>query len=530
MSSKGFRQFSIMQYLNHPISGEKLIDEANIISAVSHKTVKKYAYILHDKDVKNEETDGHASYGIGDKIGEHYHIVIKCDNAVEIATIAKWFGVPENFVQVIRGANAYMDCVEYLTHEHPVQQAKQKHRYDNNEVRSNHDWRKELDLYQIRRAKKGASKLNTKEYYRNEVLYKGMTLRQVIDEDEDAYRTDFQTLEKMRLLYLQKFAELPKTRMNYYISGRGGVGKGLISRALARNMYPNLKNDDDVFFEIGAENACFEGYDGQPVIIWNDCRAIDLLTMLKGRGNVFNVFDTHPTRQRQNVKYSSIRLTNEVNIVNSVDSFREFLDGLAGEYTDKNGSRRQAEDKGQSYRRFPIIIPLREEDFDILVNKGVLEGSKEYLQFVEHCHIRGNLEQINRRLANYQVQKLTVESKVISPIISVHKDIYNSLSGINNSENLEDVLADFADYGTQDIDACQRDELQRQEQEEAKFIKEQEYEIQRILYATNQPDRNNAMVQAALKAEKAMRENAHAFYLNKDLHLPLSTFNGAYTY
>ena len=270
MASKGFRQFSIMQYVNHPVTGEKLFGEENVLSAVAHKTIKKYAYILHDKDVKNEETDGHASFQIGNKIGEHYHIAIKCDNAVEVSTIAKWFNVPENFVEIVSGANAYMDCVEYLTHEHPTQQEKGKFRYADNEVKSNHDWRKELDLYQIRRAKKSASKLNTREYYRHEVLYKGMTLRQVIDEDEDAYRTDFQTLEKMRLLYLQKFAPLPPVRMNYYISGRGGVGKGLLSRALARNMYPNLKNDDDVFFEVGAENVCFEGYDGQPVIIRKD--------------------------------------------------------------------------------------------------------------------------------------------------------------------------------------------------------------------------------------------------------------------
>lgn len=529
MASKGYRQYTIMQYVYHPVTGAKLFGEANIISGISHKTIKKYSYILHNKDVKTAETDGHATVKVGDKIGDHYHIVIKCENAVEISTIAKWFNVPENFVNIISGANAYIDCVEYLTHEHSVQQAKGKFRYADDEVKSNHDWRKELDLYQIRRAKRGASKYNKRDYYRNEVLYNGMTLRQVIDEDEDAYRNDFQTLDKVRLHYIQKFAKLPTTRLNYYISGRGGVGKGLLSRALARNMYPNLKNDDDIFFEVGAENACFEGYDGQPVIIWNDCRAVDLLSMLKGRGNVFNVFDTHPTSQRQNIKYGSIRLTNEVNIVNSVDSFTEFLDGLAGEYTDRNGVRRQAEDKGQSYRRFPIIIPLHEEDFDILVNKGVLDGTKEYMQFVEHCHIRGNLERINRRLAHYQEQKLALESRVVSPILNAHEDIHNSLSGNNNNEDVTDILKEFDDYGQQDIDACRRDELKKQEAEEARIIKEQEWEINSILHS-GRSNQDAKLIQDALKAEQALRENPHAFFLNKDLHLPVSSFNGVYIY
>lgn len=533
MASKGYRQFTIMQYIEHPVTGNRLIDENTIISAVAHKTIAKYAYVLHDKDFKFNEEDGHPSVTVGTPIPSHFHVAVKCKNAVEISTIARWFGVPENFVQIVRGANAYLDCVEYLTHENPTQQARQKHRYDDAEIKSNHDWRKELNLYQIRRAKRGASKYNQKGYYQNEVLYHGMTLRQVIDEDADAYRLDFQTLEKLRILHIQKFAAMPKNRMNYYVCGRGGVGKGLLSRALARNMYPSLKNDDDIFFELGAENVCFEGYDGQPVIIWNDCRAVDLLTILKGRGNVFNIFDTHPTSQRQNVKYSSIRLTNQVNIVNSVESFTDFLNGLAGEYTDKSGVRRQSEDKGQSYRRFPIIIPLHEEDFDILINKGVLEGSNAYTQYVQHCHIKGNLERINRRLSNYPEEKLALESKTVSPILAAHKDITDSLSGDNNNEDVTDILKEFINYGMQDIDACRRDELQQQAEEEARFIKQQEYEICRILHAgQGQPDRNDPSVQAALLAEKELRENPHQFYLNKNLHLPLLPrgLRGAYTW
>ena len=132
--------------------------------------------------------------------------------------------------------------------------------------------------------------------------------------------------------YISERAPMPKTRLNYYISGTGGIGKGLICRAIARSLYPSLKDDDDIFFEVGAQGVPFEGYDGQPVIIWNDRRAYDLLQELNGRGNVFNVFDTHPARGKQNIKYASVNLINEVNIVNSVQDYSEFLDGLAGEY------------------------------------------------------------------------------------------------------------------------------------------------------------------------------------------------------
>ena len=66
-------------------------------------------------------------------------------------------------------------------------------------------------------------------------------------------------------------------------------------------MYPQYENDEDIFFIVGSNGSALEGYDGQPVIIWDDKRAIDLLNVLGDRGNVFNVFDVHPVRQRQNI-------------------------------------------------------------------------------------------------------------------------------------------------------------------------------------------------------------------------------------
>ena len=527
MASKGHYQYSIMQYEDHPITGVHLFDESNILKGIAHKTIEKWSYIRHDKDTKSKKAvdndeypDDHPDIPVGQLIAPHWHISLKCKYAVEIHTISNWFGVPENFVRILHGANAYIEAVEYETHEHPTQQLLKKHRYDDSEVKSNHDWRKELDLYQARRAKKNASKLNTKDYYRNEVLYHGMTLREVCDENADAYRNDFPALQKYRLEYILKFAELPSSRINYYIDGRGGVGKGLLSRAIARNLFPDLKHDKDIFFEVGSDKVTFDGYDGQPVIIWHDFRAITLLQTLGSREAVFNVFDTHPVDNMEHIKFNYTRLINCVNIVNSVDPFYEFLDGLAGEYKDSKGNQRKAEDKGQSYRRFPIIIPLHEEDFDILLNKGVLEGTKEYQQYVEHRHIRGNLEQIRRRLSNYEDQIPSVESKVVSPIMQAHAEMVIGMRG-GSDESLEDILADFADFGTQDVEACKADERKKYE----RFITEQkqiaEYDVK---YLYTDPNR----LQRAQVALELIQNSPDEFYQRTDLHLKPSVFTGAY--
>ena len=522
MASKGHYQYSIQQRLVHPITGEHLFSEQNILNGIAHKTIEKWSYILHDKDIKSEEMeadDDHPDIPVGQLIDSHFHIALKCKNAVEIHTIAKWFGVPENFVRILHGANAYIEAVEYETHEHPTQQLLKKHRYDDSEVKSNHDWRKELDLYQARRQKKNASKLNTKDYYRNEVLYHGMTLRQVIEENADTYRDDMSMLQKYRLEYMLRFAELPSSRINYYIDGRGGVGKGLLCEAIARNLFPDLKYDDDIFFMVGGSNVALDGYDGQPVIIWDDVRSYNLLKMLGGRGNVFNIFDTHPKNRRDHIKFGYTRLINCINIVNSVEPFRDFLDGLAGEYKDRDNRLHEAEDKGQSYRRFPIIIPLHEEDFDILLNKGVLNGTREYQQYVEHRHIRGNMEQIHRRLNLYRNQIPVMESRVVSPIMQAHAQMVIGMQGTN--EPLEDVLADFASFGTQDVEACKADEREKFN----RFIEEQtkiaEYDI-RYLYTDAE------RFKRATTAQEMIKKNPESFFQREDLHLKPSAFMGAY--
>ena len=281
----------------------------------------------------------------------------------------------------------------------------------------------------------------------------GMTIRQVVDEDPIAYQNDYSTLDRFRFKYITERAPMPATRINYYVCGRGGVGKGLICRAIARSLYPDLKYDDDIFFEVGAKGAPFEGYDGQPVIIWHDRRAYDLLQELNGRGNVFNVFDTHPTRGRQNVKYSSVCLCNEVNIVNSVQPYEEFLDGLAGEYKDKNGDTMAVEDKGQSYRRFPFIIPLHEKDFDLLMNKGFYYGTQEYTQYISYRNIRGNMQRIAEVCGKNEELAKQIQAQTVKPVADKHHELLVKLE--HDTQDEDAIRKQFEDYGTMEKEPVQ---------------------------------------------------------------------------
>lgn len=441
------RIFNIMQYEVHPESGESLLKEKKIKEALSHRTIKRWAYVRHDKDVYSALDEEHdANHVQGEVKPPHWHICIEMgSNQVEVGVIAKWFGINDNYVNVAKGHGAFLDCVKYLTHEDTKQRELGKHRYDDAEIISNFDFRTELTKRDENKLKYGRD-LSERDQMRFEVLYNGKTLRQCKRENRLLYMDDMDRLKKMRLEYIGEMRP-PSLRINYYVQGRGGLGKGLICRALARNLFPQYEDDEDIFFEVGAKGAAFEGYDGQPVVIWNDRRAIDLLQELNGRGNVFNVFDTHPTKQKQNIKYGSINLCNTVNIVNSVQPYEEFLDGLAGEYKDKDGNLQEVEDKGQSYRRFPFMILLHEEDFDLMLNKGFMMNTSEFEEYITYSGIRGNMQRIVERCGS-ESNPLAREllGKAVRVITDKHNEVETKMT--QSSIDEDEVRREFETLGT----------------------------------------------------------------------------------
>lgn len=483
---KGFkmkkRVFNICQFFQNPRTGETLITDEGFeqIKTVlnKYKTLKKWAWIIHEDDVYTEEDEDNNvnrltkeyhnlhkkeamteeySLGLEEYIKankwvyagkpkpKHIHIVISTGTAaVDPVLISRWLGLPMNVIDYPYGTGAFLDCVEYLTHESEAEQAKGKHLYSDDCVVANFDWRAELTEKEKDRIRYGGYNLSTRDKFRYEVLYNGMTLKECAKLNRINYMEDIDRLRKYRIEYIRT-QQPPVTRINYYICGRGGLGKGLMSRAIARALFPNLKDDEDIFFIVGAGNSTFEGYDGQPVIIWDDFRASELLKTLGGRGNVFNVFDTHPTKQRQNVKFGSINLCNVVNIVNSVEPYLNFLNELAGEYVLPNGERLTAEDKGQAFRRFPLIIPLHEEDFDLLLNKGFLDNTAEFEEFYEYKHIRGNLQKVRVACGNNEEIARKIEMQTVKPIAEKHKEVLeSSIKEVNE----EDVLKQFQSNGT----------------------------------------------------------------------------------
>lgn len=91
-----FRLFSIILY-----EKSESYDTKKVLFNI--KSNKYYAYILHNKDTDNKNNFKK----------EHYHIIIKLDNATTIDALSKKLGLPSNFIENIRNERAY---IRYLIH------------------------------------------------------------------------------------------------------------------------------------------------------------------------------------------------------------------------------------------------------------------------------------------------------------------------------------------------------------------------------------------------------------------------------
>ena len=193
------------------------------------------------------------------------------------------------------------------------------------------------------------------------------------------------------------------------------------------------------------------------MIIWNDFRAHELLKCLGGKGNVFTVFDTFPSgRSRQNKKYGSTTLINSVNIVNSVQNFTEFLDTLVKndpKFNDDN--QNQSEDKGQSYRRFPIILDLKQDNFAIYVNTGVFGENGNYECFSLFSRLKGSMKTIAQKLNNNPKMRMKIENQTVQPVIQLYNQLINLLKGYQMTD--DEIMDEFKDYGSTDTCCCAAD-------------------------------------------------------------------------
>ena len=199
----------------------------------SKKTIKKWAYILHDKD----------------DTAPHYHIYLHFGTSgVDTKEVAGWFGLQESQVNRIKGRGT--DMLEYLIHANDSQQY--KHQYDPNEVIANFDF-----LSSIKNAKILGD--FEKYSYAQQLEY----VNSLPVGEKAAAHTK---LDKLWKLHCQCLVLKPDREIEVmFIQGKGGTGKTYYAKKLLTKMGYD-------YCVSSSSNDPFQDYMGQKAIILDDLR------------------------------------------------------------------------------------------------------------------------------------------------------------------------------------------------------------------------------------------------------------------
>ena len=210
----------------------------------SHKSIKLWAYILHDKD----------------ETRPHYHIYLNFGSASQdTAKVAKWFDIAENFISRIKGKKS--DALKYLTHSNESQKGKSQ--YSASDIVANFDVQVEIEMESVLGNFINYSYAQQIEYVHNLPLQ---------------YR-DKAFLKLDQLWKLECKYQSQKTCRNIqvvFITGDSGTGK----TTYAKQLCDSLGYDYAVS---SSNNDSFQDYQGQKAFIFDDLRdsAFSLTDLLK---------------------------------------------------------------------------------------------------------------------------------------------------------------------------------------------------------------------------------------------------------
>ena len=197
-------------------------------------TIKKWAYILHDKDPDTSP---------------HYHIYLNFGNSgVDSKLVAEWFGLQESQVSRVLGRTT--DMLQYLTHSNDTQ--KNKHQYSPSEVVANFDFETEIEKSKILGDFKKYSYAQQLEYVNS------------LPVSEKAQA--FSKLQKLWQLHCQCMVLKPDRHVEVmFVQGKGGTGKTYYAKKLLKSMGLD-------YCVSSSSNDPFQDYLGQKAIILDDLR------------------------------------------------------------------------------------------------------------------------------------------------------------------------------------------------------------------------------------------------------------------
>lgn len=259
------------------------------------QVIKDYAYILHDKDKKE---DGSAKEN-------HIHLMLRFNSAVPTSAIlSKLQGVCE--VQQLQKMHSWNSAIAYLTHANDLS----KHQYEEEDVKSNFDWQSDRD-----KALASKGRLDTIINGINDGVIREFNYTEHISMSEyTKYKRQIDTAFKYRLDRLEGANRMMEC---LFLTGDSGTGKTSFAK------YYCEKNEKSYFVSSGS-NDPFDNYKGQQVIILDDMRPEST-----GLSDLLKLLDNH-TASSVKSRYRNKVLECDAIIITTTLSLSEFFNRVYG--------------------------------------------------------------------------------------------------------------------------------------------------------------------------------------------------------
>ncbi len=296
----------------------------------SRSTIKKWAYILHDKDDTQP----------------HYHIYLNFGNSgVDTKQVAEWFGLQESCVGKIKGRG--VDLLLYLTHSNDSQ--KNKYQYSTNEVISNFDFQGEIAASMVL----GDFNIHS---YAEQLEYIHSRPRS----EQSSLYTD---LTKRWKVHCQWLTLHPDRNIKViFICGKGGTGKTSYAKQL-------LKSEKLDFCISSSSNDPLQDYMGQKAILLDDFRD----RCFKNFEDLLKFLDNHTASSVQS-RFTNKVFNGEMIVITSSVPLRYWY---RGKNADGKYFSVSQEDFIQLYRRISCYVEITDTEihvFDQIDGNGNPKG------------------------------------------------------------------------------------------------------------------------------------------------------------
>ena len=238
--------------------GTKFLTEDKIKEAVCKRGIKKFAYILHDKDTYTKDDEKkNPEHKAGTLKEPHWHICLQFKDSQNTKYVAKWFDIEEQYVNKSSSGH-YEDMLLYLIHKN----SSEKFQYCIDEVHANFDYTQFIQSNGILKTR--IQELT--DLFMDGTLKEYNYFKYMTNSEFQLYKT---SLEKAHEYYRDSIYDGNRQLEVIYISGGSGTGKTTLAKHIA-------EKHGYSFFISGSDNDLLDGYKGQDCLILDDLRGSSL--------------------------------------------------------------------------------------------------------------------------------------------------------------------------------------------------------------------------------------------------------------